>query len=293
MITKLNNGTVTIEVNSIGAELSSLVRNGEGYEYIWQGDPAFWTGRSPVLYPVVGGCVDDKIVVDGKTYEMPKHGYARRREFQLVKQDDEQLVYSLKYNDEILGFFPYKTELKMTYALEGSTVVIEYEVVNLDEMAVYFQLGTHPAFNCPMSEGLEFSDYYLEFNHSEDAVLLSLNEEGLFVDETAKNIEEARFAGNKHELKHDMFYNDALVYTNINSDTVTLKTDKDEKFVKVHFENLPHIGIWQKMDAPYLCIEPWHGHADYADFSGEMKDKELAVELEVGQSFKSRLAVTV
>lgn len=290
MITSLKNENITIQVKSLGAELTSLKTNNDDHEYIWTGDSKFWSGQSPVLFPTIGSLSGGTMTVDGKTYSMGNHGFARREEFKLIESTEERLVYSLKYSEKTLAVYPYKFELQLAYTLEGSSVKISYNVINLDDKNIYFQLGTHPGFNCPMEDNLSLSDYFLKFSETETAKRYYCDTGNLFIE----NHEELVFEeSDQLKLNPEMFYDGAFLFRDIKSKEITLKTEKDPKFVKVSNENFPYLGIWQPKDAPFICIEPWHGLTEPASFTGEFKDKELMVELKKGATHSASLTFTV
>lgn len=290
MIKSLKNEKINIKVKSLGGELTSLKKNNSEQEYIWTGDSKFWAGQSPVLFPIIGSLSGGSMMVDGTSYSMGNHGFARREEFQLIEEKENKLVYSLKYSDKTLAMYPYKFELQLIYTLDNSSVKISYRVINLDEKTIYFQLGTHPGFNCPMKENLDLSDYFLEFSQTETANryycdagnLLIENREELFIENS-----------NKLKLNYEMFYEGAHLLRDIKSEDITLKSEKDPSFIKVSRENFPYLGIWQPKDAPFLCIEPWHGLAEPAGFNGHFSEKELIVSLEKGKVHSASLTFTV
>ena len=43
-----------VVISEHGAELQSIVNQQTGRSYLWYGDPAYWSRRSPVLFPFVG-----------------------------------------------------------------------------------------------------------------------------------------------------------------------------------------------------------------------------------------------
>lgn len=49
---ELKGDKLKIQVESVGAELKSLVDLTNGQEYMWSADPEFWGRTSPVLFPL-------------------------------------------------------------------------------------------------------------------------------------------------------------------------------------------------------------------------------------------------
>lgn len=292
MITKISNEHITIAVNTLGAELWSLKKNDDDYEYLWQGNPEFWPGRSPVLFPIVGAAKNSEIKVDGKLYPLGNHGFSRASEFELVSSEESKLVYQLVSNNKTLKMYPFKFELRLTYTLEGSSVLIGYEVVNIDYNDIYFQLGTHPGFNCPMDEGLEFKDYHISFNKEETARRHFFDGDNLLI----TNKDEEGLNGLKMPLSHDLFKEGAAVYRGINSKELTLKSESGKRQVKLTYDKFSYLGIWHVTNndkAPYVCIEPWTGISDPDNYTGEFKDKEMMMSLKAGKTYSCKMSINI
>ncbi|WP_307589684.1 aldose 1-epimerase family protein [Paenibacillus wynnii] len=277
-------------MKSIGAELISFKKEENGVEYIWNGDTQYWTGHSPVLFPIVCAVNNGEIKVDGKSYPLKNHGFVRHNEFELVEASESRAVYRHTYNETTLEIYPFKFDLYITYTLEGNKLEIDYRVDNIDEQEIFFQLGTHPAFNCPLDEGGHIQDYYLEFEQKETLERLFMNKSNQLISGKSEVVLE-----NEHilPLSHEMFEEGALVFRNVNSHRVALKSKESTKSVVLSYENFPYMGVWQPKNAPFVCVEPWHGIADADNFTGELKDKEMIISLNPGERFKSSLTIEV
>ena len=287
MNTTLRSNTAEAEISTLGAELVSFRRTDTDTQYMWSGDAAYWTGRSPVLFPIIGAARGGEIRVDGKSYKIGNHGFARRSEFTLAEASDSRAVFRLTCSDTTLASYPFKFNLVLTYTLNGNTLEIGYQVENTDDREIFFQLGTHPAFNCPIDGGA-FSDYELEFAEEETLERLFLNDDGLVIaGKSTTVLQEGRIL----PLSHEMFLEGALVFRNVNSRRVTLRSSASDKSVAVSFNNFPDLGIWQPKNAPFVCIEPWHGIADGAAFEGELRDKEAVITLAPEAQFNSSLII--
>lgn len=289
MITRISNNQITIAVNTLGAELWSLKKIGEDYEYLWQGNPEFWGGRSPVLFPIVGACKNSEMKVNGELYPIGNHGFSRKTEFELASSEELKLVYKLVSDKNTLKMYPFRFELSLTYTLKGSEVIIGYEVKNLDSNEIYFQLGTHPGFNCPMDEGLKFEDYYLSFNEEEMAKRHFFDGDNLLV----TNKDEDGLNGKKMSLNHSLFYEGATIFRGINSKELVLKSDQGKRQVKLMYDKFSYLGVWQVKDAPYVCIEPWTGISDPDNYTGEFKDKEIMMSLKAGKVYNCKLMIEI
>ncbi|MHC5083928.1 MAG: aldose 1-epimerase family protein, partial [Planctomycetota bacterium] len=267
MIHTIQNQQITVGVKSLGAELCRL-RAASGCEYLWQADPGVWAKHSPLLFPVVGRMHNDgHYQLDGVKYVMPKHGFARDSEFALVESDDASLTFELTDSDTTRACWPFSFRLRVRYALEAAAVRIGFEVVNTDKRAMYFSLGAHPALACPLQEGLEFDDYYLQFETAETADRWCL-ENGLLGRRDEKFLDTT----DRLDISEALFADDALVFQNLKSNTLTLKTDKGDRSTRVEFDGWPDMGIWSA-GAGFVCIEPWFGHDDPADFAGSFDQK--------------------
>lgn len=281
MIYTLENKDLTISLSNHGGELHSIKGNKENTEFLWNGDEAYWKYHSPILFPIVGKVFDGKYKVDGKTYELPQHGLARVRDFEMIEKNENSISFELKYSEDTLKVYPFKFSLIIRYTLENNNVKIDYIVKNLDNTEIFFSVGAHPAFMCPIEDG-SFNDYYFEFDKKETANLMQLAGAGYF------SHEEKPFLKNENQipLSFDLFKNDALVFKNLESTKISLKSKKHPKYLEFDFNNFPYLGLWTKATgAPFVCIEPWFGHADFDGFKGEFKDKAGIQSLKVNCEF--------
>jgi galactose mutarotase-like enzyme len=287
----LKNNIFSVEISKAGAELTSFKNLQNSCEYIWNGDKSYWSGHSPVLFPIVCAANNSTIKVDGNDYKIGNHGFARKSDFELVEETDCKAVYRLSYSEATLAMYPFKFDLYLIYTLEENRLKIEYKVDNVDDKDIYFQIGTHPGFNCPIDNSGKFEDYYIEFQCEENLERLYMNDSNVLIKGKSEKI--ALINNNVLPLTHDLFNEGALVFKNLKSAKVVLKNDKTDKKVILSYEDLPHMGIWQPKNAPFICIEPWHGLADEDGFNGEFKEKELIVSLKKGNSYKCSYTIEV
>lgn len=290
MIYTLENENIRVVASSNGGELNSIKKINDETEYLWNGDERYWKYHAPVLFPIVGKVNGGKYKIDGIEYELPQHGLARTREFKLIEKSESRIVFELQYDEETLKVYPFKFVLRIGYTLMEYGVETSYEVINKDNKDIYFSIGGHPAYMCPINQGESFEDYYFEFDKVEKSSKILLNSNGLFT----KNKE--LFMENSKELplSIEIFKDDAIVFNDLKSNKISLKSRKSDKSVTMDFSGFPYLGLWTKpTGAPFVCIEPWFGHADYEDFNGDFKDKEGINKLAVGKSFKAAYLVTV
>ena len=169
----------------------------------------------------------------------------------------------------------------MAYELHGKQVKVIWTVRNHDDHEMIYSIGAHGAYRCPIVHGEEFSDCYLEFNHEEDAPNMPLNKEGQYL----RTHGTKPLKGTKLPLCYEEFKDDVLAYHNLKSDKVTLRSTKSSKSLSVIAKDFPYWGFWTpgQGGAPFICLEPWHGHADYEDFDGDFADREGSEHLAAGE----------
>ena len=249
MIYSIENETYRVSVKSEGAELCSFYDKKADHEYIWEGDPAFWTGTSPLLFPIVGRLRDDIYHLNGKEYHMPKHGFAKKMEFEVEVQTADELVFLLRDTEETRVGFPYAFELRVRYAFVDRGFVMEFSVRNLNDETMYFSLGAHPAFAIALGDKVVLDE-------AETLDAFKLDENYL-----RGKVQQPVF-DNSRELviTAETFAKDALIFDGIKSKGASV-IRANGKNVHVAFD-APCLGIWAKPAAPYVCIEPWHGIDD-------------------------------
>lgn len=267
MTYQLKNTYVTATFSAKGAELISL-KDQDATEYIWQADPTYWGRHAPILFPLVGKVTHNTYTHKGETYHLNQHGFARDCTFDVVSNGEDTLVFSLSSTEETRKLFPFDFELKVTYTLHEKSLKITYDVINNGQELMGFKLGAHPGFRCPLFDHENFEDYVITFDKAEDATLMPLTQEGYFTHETLA------FKGQELPLTHDLFAHDALVFTNLKSQCVKIRSKHHNKGIQVDFADFVFLGIWSPLKpSPFVCIEPWTSHADYVDESSEWLEK--------------------
>jgi galactose mutarotase-like enzyme len=281
MIVTITNSQLTATINTLGAELISLVKNNKNY--IWNIDETYWNKTSPVLFPIVGRLKNDSYSFDGEKYQLPRHGFARNMEFSFDKKSDSQVIFELNETEETKAIYPFSFKLLMAYTLMENELVIEYFVRNQSDEALPFSIGAHPAF--AISD--KFENYSLEFNAADTFETHHLENES-FIGKTtlvdAKN--------NTINLNYALFEKDALVFKQLNSNEVTLK-NKNKAILKVNYDHFPYLGIWTKQNAPFLCVEPWCGLADAINHNGNLEEKEGINHLPAGEDFLRAIRIEI
>lgn len=285
-------GNMRAETDTHGGELISF-RDGTGTEYIWNGDPAYWTGRNPVLFPVVGNLKDGKVTIGGNTYEMSRHGFARGSEFELEKSGEDFVVLRLTENKETLKKYPFPFCLRVEHRLIENGFSTTFSVENTGKENLVFCVGAHTAFRCPLCEGELFEDYELVFDEKETAATLLLDGQGLIADEST---EPMLVDSDRLPLDYDVFARlDTIIFRGLKSSGVSLRNKKTGRGVRMDISQFPMTAFWTKgkEKAPYVCLEPWQGCAAYVHESGAFEDKPHAVTLKPGESRSFRYVVTI
>lgn len=284
---QLKNDDVIVTLTTLGAEMISLV-DAEGTEYIWHADERYWKRHAPLLFPIVGKVLDGKYTVRDKEYQLPAHGFARDLEFQVEKSTHENIIFTLNSSLGTKAMYPFDFILKVIYTLKKKTLEITYEVTNQDHQTMYFKIGAHPGFMCPLFEGETMEDYYLTFEKEEEMAALTVTPDVYVSHET--NV----FKDRKIALNKAVFKDGPLIFANYKSKSMSLESVKHDKKLTVTFEGFPFLGIWSTTDeAPFVCIEPWHGHADFVDDSREMMHKKDIIALEAQKTFSCMHSISI
>ena len=260
---EIKNEFIKAKIKSFGAELNSLQKCGKDLEYIWQGDSKYWNRHSPILFPIVGRLKDDSYFYKNKKYNLSQHGFARDKEFELIKKGEDFIEFRLKNDEETLKNYPFLFELNISYKLEKTKLIISYKVKNRSEDRLYFSIGAHPAFNIASGD-------FLEFENITSSKRYFLDDKGLIY----KN-QEVSFTKNSLILDEEIFKNDALIFNDLSIKSINLRDKNNNKILKVEFERFPYLGIWSKPNlAPFVCIEPWFGVADEENSNQNIEEKK-------------------
>ena len=280
-----------IQSKKSGAELTSIQYNGK--EMLFQGAKVldsngniYWKRQAPILFPIVGQLKNSTTQIEGNSYQMSQHGFARDMDFEEISKTETKHHYMLKNNEETLKKYPYKFELHVIYKIVEDTLIVTYQVKNMDNKTIYFGLGGHPAFNYDYSNG----EYEIAFPEQEDEIEFLKLKDGLIDIENAENI----LQDNKIYLKGDTFDNDAVIMKNLKSNKVTLQNHKtNQKTLEFDFTGFPYLALWSKKGAPFVCIEPWQNTADRIDSTQIYNDKENIIELPKDKEYKCEFKIKI
>lgn len=266
IVVAIRNADLTAEISDLGAELVRL-RDGAGRDYLWNGDPVYWKGKAPLLFPMVGRAAGDHIKVEGRLYPMSQHGFARTSRFQIVEAAESHCTMALSANSATLAQYPFRFRLEATYRIVGRALSVVVNLFNDGEEDVPASFGFHPAFCWPMPGAGEKRGHALIFDCAEPAPIRRLDG-GLLIEEAMPSPLEGR----RLELSAALFEHDALVFDRLESRGVDYVGPQGQK-LRIAFPDMPHLGVWTKPGAEFVCIEPWQGFASPVGFDGEFADR--------------------
>lgn len=275
MIHYIENDKLIVGVKEFGCEIASIKSKTTNYEFMWQGNPDIWGGQAPILFPIVGRLIDDKYTLDGKEYEMPKHGFARKMPWEFIGTNDNSMSFRLSDTAETRESYPFEFDLVVTYTLEGTTLKVSHDIKNNGDKTMYFSIGAHPAFNCTIGDVLLFDNNETLYTEKIDLVKsLRLPDKTLVLDNEKDIV-----------VTKDVFNEDALILSDIKSDNITLNLSEGNKKIIFNLGAAPYLGIWAKPGAPYVCIEPWYGVNDSQEKKDDFSQKDAINSVESGKVF--------
>ena len=278
MIFELKKGALRATAQTRGGELASL-RDGGGREYIWEGDPAFWPGQNPILFPIVGSLLNGKIQINGTTYEMGRHGFARGMEFAPVEQGEDFVALELRETEETLACYPFPFSLRVTHRLLEDGFSTAFSVQNTGGSSMPFCIGGHTAIRIP--EGERFEDFHLLFDQAETADSHLLSPQGIILHDGRKAMLDG--TGTLALDYQDFAQMDTLIFSMLRSGNVSLVHRETGRGVRLDFHEFPMVAFWTKPGAPFLCMEPWQGCAAWDNESGRFEDKLFCATLQPGE----------
>ena len=254
-------------INPLGAQLSVL-RDADGRDLQWQGDPAVWAGRAPLLFPIVGMLAGGQYRTDGESFALSRHGFARGRRFAVANAGPTGATFRLTADAQTLSVYPFQFELDVNFAVEDASLAVTSWIRNRGARDMPASLGYHPAFAWPLPYGENRAAHFIEFENDEPAPIRRLDGNGLLLPQPFAT----PVANRRLTLRDELFTNDALIFDQLVSRSVTYGSEVGPR-IAVSFPGVPYLGIWSKPGANFICIEPWQGITDPQGFNGELKDK--------------------
>lgn len=290
MLHTIQNKNLICKIDSEGAEIRSLIDKTTNREYIWQIDDSVWGSSSPVLFPAIGKIKSGLITYQDKKYDMPKHGIIRHNtDLKFKQHNDSYCSFQLESSPKTLRQYPFQFSFKVDYQLIENRLIMTYYIKNKDEVDMPFICGGHTAYACPLDEQTKLTDYVIEFPAPTDLKAGTLGDSGLLSD----RIRDIPTDGNCLQLSETLFDEDALIFENIDMEWVRLRRKDSKKGVVVKFANYPHLALWSKPGADYVCIEPWLGLPDREEELIDITQKSTYKHLKSSESFSVAIETIV
>lgn len=284
----IRNKNLTVVISSRGGEFRSI-RDTEGTEYLWQGDPGSWDERGPNLFPYIGRTTRQTYTWQGQEYHMPLHGFLSGSEMELKEQTPDSLSLCLKDSEETLKIWPFRFLLTITWKLEASTLTVSYQIDNPGACTMYFGIGGHPGFHIPLNPQLTFEDYRLDFGGQAAPRQILLSEDGFILE---KDVPLLLTDGRYLPLSHELFANDAIVMKDMPGQ-ITIESLKDSRKIRADFPDMNHLGIWNCSHAPFVCIEPWSSLPSRKNVVEDLETQPGLVSLEAGGTYLNTWSISI
>jgi galactose mutarotase-like enzyme len=284
---RLYSRDLSAEISPLGAQLSVL-RDRAVRDLLWNGDPAVWAGRAPLLFPIVGALAGGRYRIGSKTYALSRHGFARNRRFDVLEATPVHALFRLKADETTLAVYPFVFALEIRFEVKETTLAVTALVRNNGDTEMPASFGFHPAFRWPLPFDKPRASHYLEFEADEPAPVRRLNPQGLLTPE--RHITPVQ--GRRLPLDDALFVDDALIFDTIRSRSVTYGAEEGPR-IRVSYANAPYLGVWTKPRANFICIEPWHGIADPEGFDGDFAHKPGTLLVPAGAVAEVKMEITL
>jgi galactose mutarotase-like enzyme len=283
----ITSGSLTAQIDPRGAQLSSL-RTQDARELLWNGDPAVWAGRAPLLFPIVGVLVGGVYRLASKTYALSRHGFARDKKFTLLSVSPSGAAFRLGAEESTFSVYPFRFELDVHYEISGATLSLSAAIRNLGEADMPASFGYHPGFRWPLPFSQPRAAHFIEFETDEPAAARRIDAAGLLTPIRHPT----PIANRRLELTDALFQEDVLIFDQLKSRSVSYGSQQGPR-VQIRFDDAPYLGVWSKPGAGFICIEPWHGITDPEGFAGDFMQKPGVRILRGGEAFSARMDITL
>jgi galactose mutarotase-like enzyme len=283
LTTTIFNSELSATINHKGAELISLKKINSNKEYIWEGNQIFWGKHSPILFPIVGTLKNNSYKYKNNLYSLSRHGFARDMDFNLIESKENKVILSLSSNAVTKERFPFEFELRIIYTLHFSLLYVNYQVINKSFDIMPYSIGGHPAFALRQ----KFETYSLQFETDENLTCYQLDNDLL-----SENTKQIELVKNRLPLTYSLFENDALILKKLKSKQIQI-VENGIPILNFNFKDFPNFGIWTKINAPFICLEPWFGYSDVLNSNGNILEKEGIQLLESNSSKESKYSIEI
>jgi galactose mutarotase-like enzyme len=282
----LRSSTLTAQIDPQGAQLSSL-KDGS-LDLLWDGNPALWAGRAPILFPIVGALAAGSYRLGTETYHLSRHGFARGKAFSVINTAPSSALFRLSGDDSTRQVYPFQFELDVNFALADATLSVTTTVRNKGEADMPASVGYHPGFRWPLPYGQPRASHFIEFELDEPEPVRRIGTDGLLTPTPHSTPVEGR----RLTLADALFEDDVLIFDRIKSRVVTYGGAAGSR-IRVSFPDAPYLGVWTKPGAHFICIEPWHGITDPQGFIGDFRDKPGVFVLAAGEFLSTTMDITL
>ena len=287
----LENDKLRVTARELGGDLISVYGKETGCEYLWQGNPAYWDGQAPSMFPICGRLKDGKYTYAGKEYELILHGFVKISTLTVEEETPTRAVFLLTDNEATRASYPFAFAYRIIYTLEDNRLTVTYRVENKDDKEMIFALGGHPAFNLPLEKGVDPESYCMEFAEGVTPERMGCTAACLFPNSyTPYALAEGKYIN----FSHSLFDNDAIFLRNAGNH-VTLRSSASDRAVRVDFADFTHVGFWHKpkTDAPFVCIEPWDSVPALDGVPTVLETKPQMNRLAVGGTMEKSFTITL
>ncbi|MDE7296066.1 MAG: hypothetical protein K2N84_02255 [Clostridia bacterium] len=271
MQNKILKDGLCLTVDDMGAEPVSVLFQGK--ERLWQNENGAWAGHAPLLFPVCGNC---EVIIGGKQYPLPRHGFARKSLFTLTKKGENYLCYELTGSEETRSVYPFPFKLTVTYTIVSGALEITHEVT-AGNTPLVFSLGAHPCFALESDLG----EYELVFEREEHLIHLPHDNAGLLTGEQRDFGMCKVFPIPAEELTEGK----TLIFGDVQSRSVILRKRTGAEVAEYRFEGFSHLLLWRPEGARAICVEPWCNLPGRVGEQGEFAQKQGVISLGVGESY--------
>jgi galactose mutarotase-like enzyme len=283
----ISSGDLTAEIDPRGAQLSVL-RTREAADLLWNGDPSVWSGRAPLLFPIVGVLAGGSYRLGATHYPLSRHGFARDKAFSLQSADGSAATFVLRADDATLSLYPFQFELQVRYELQGATLAVSTEIRNRGGTDMPASFGYHPGFRWPLPFGEPRASHTIQFEADEPAPVRRIDASGLLTP-----VHHPTPVVNRQlALTDALFQNDVLIFDQFKSRSVVYGSSAGPK-IRVAFPDALYLGLWTKPGAPFICIEPWHGITDSQGYAGDFREKPGVFILKPGAALTASMNITL
>ena len=283
----IQNEFLTVTANDKGAELDSI-KSGE-VEYLWHGNPEIWKYKAPILFPIVGKLKGGAMLYDGNKYIMKNHGICKESIFTLVEHTADSVTFSLTSSEELKHLYPFDFELIVTHKLTGKTLATNLKVTNKSAVEIFFSIGGHPTFNCPLDPNETFEDYEIILNEKETQGTRLLSQDGLISNKTMPFFNETSTIPLDYTHYQKL---GILVFKNLHSTEAVLRSKKSDISVSLGFSGFQYFAVWTKSKAPFIALEPWHGICDSSFYNGNFRGKTGTIQLPPNEVYNCGFTIT-